>query len=66
MNTESPPAWVGFAQEQAELILEYLRREPAPDPDFIIRHAVTMAQAAELGQYHRARRPLLEGQASAR
>jgi hypothetical protein len=48
------------------LIIEYLRREPVPDPDFVIRHAMTLAQAAELGREDRVRLPLIGGKAAAR
>lgn len=65
MQSPHPPVWVGFAHEQAELIIEYLRREPTPDPDFVIRHAMTLAQAAELGREDRVRPSLIGGKAAA-
>ncbi|MGV3618489.1 MAG: hypothetical protein ACO1SV_24460 [Fimbriimonas sp.] len=55
MGGASRSVWVEFAEEQAELILEYLRREPVPDPDFVLRHALTLTQAAELGRPDRSR-----------
>jgi hypothetical protein len=53
MVNRFPPDWATFAAEQAELIAEYLRKEPRPDPDFVLRHALTLAQAAELGRSDR-------------
>ena len=55
MEEQTPPIWQGFVIEQAELILDYLRQDPHPDPDFVLRHALTLTQAAELGRPDRAR-----------
>jgi hypothetical protein len=42
---------VRISLEQAELLVDYLRTNPDPDPEFVRRHALTIYQAAAQEEY---------------
>lgn len=55
MNTAIPSnvpstGWSRISLEQAELLVDYLKRTAEPDADFVRRHAMTIFQAAAMDQ----------------
>lgn len=50
----SDSALVRLSLEQAELLVDYLRSNPNPDPEFVRRHALTIYQVAAQDEYLKA------------
>ena len=49
-SPETDPCWARISLEQAELLVEYLRKTRQPDTEFVKRHALSIYQAAATDQ----------------